>query len=855
MANNEISIIVSLRDQASKEFSKIAASSDAAKAKISSLKGELAGMAAGAGIAGIGMMMAKSAMEWGKAVEDIVEQTGAAGEEASKMLVIAKATGIGTEEAAGSMAKFGKAISKSWDEVQTAAAKGEESNDVFSRLGITLEESDKTNLAQTFQKVAEKMRNMADGADKDRVAMEMFGKSGYKLYEMLNLTEEEIAKMTKKAEEMGLIISSESAEAAKKLDRQMTALAATTSKLATGIGMELVPVLQEKVTALQDVVSEYSKLDEAQRTAIANAVVTATEIGGITIAVKGLQAIMAVFGLSVINPWITLAAVIGGAALALYDYNTEQSKLAVKNGQTPQFDPTTGLAIPQIGSSLVPGNGDDSLFDKYEASNNYRAPKENKVEKTTTYRAPVASAGAASDKAAHELEKAQEKIADMIADLQGKIVSETGTTLEGNIGKLKSEVDKMQYDINQAVDKGVDTDSIAQAQAQLDQYSTTMKDKYLKVWRESWQDLKNGQASVNAELMDDKNAQADAEYNITKTRLDREREDKLKAVQQDGQDAEARLAVDKWYNDELALSEQKRQQKYRDNLDEKYQQTVEHNDLLATLEGRTQTEIDALNRSATEAYIAELQKRLKNDKLTAEERLRTEQNLADAQQSIWDANGRDLATANDEAMRRIKAQTHDYAADTVSTFNDMVSTVEDHLTNMLTGAESFSEGFKGIISDMCNDIIKMFVKMWTNQYVMGPLQSLFGSILGSTGGGTALTAGQQSLANTLLPTGFAHANGGVASGWSLVGEEGPELVNFTNPGRVYTASQTNAALSGGGTPSIQLNITNNSGSDVTAENTATSFDGQKYVIDIVLDAASRNVNGFGRNLKTALGGT
>ena len=31
-----------------------------------------------------------------------------------------------------------------------------------------------------------------------------------------------------------------------------------------------------------------------------------------------------------------------------------------------------------------------------------------------------------------------------------------------------------------------------------------------------------------------------------------------------------------------------------------------------------------------------------------------------------------------------------------------------------------------------------------------------------------------------------------------MGEQGPELVNFTQPGRVYTASQTANALSGGG---------------------------------------------------------
>lgn len=43
----------------------------------------------------------------------------------------------------------------------------------------------------------------------------------------------------------------------------------------------------------------------------------------------------------------------------------------------------------------------------------------------------------------------------------------------------------------------------------------------------------------------------------------------------------------------------------------------------------------------------------------------------------------------------------------------------------------------------------------------------------------------------------AHANGGVASGWSVVGEEGAELVNFTQPARVYTANQTRQMLGTG----------------------------------------------------------
>ncbi|RTE50387.1 peptidoglycan DD-metalloendopeptidase family protein [Actinobaculum sp. 352] len=43
----------------------------------------------------------------------------------------------------------------------------------------------------------------------------------------------------------------------------------------------------------------------------------------------------------------------------------------------------------------------------------------------------------------------------------------------------------------------------------------------------------------------------------------------------------------------------------------------------------------------------------------------------------------------------------------------------------------------------------------------------------------------------------AYARGGrAAPGWALVGEEGPELVNFSRPGRVYTADETAKALRG-----------------------------------------------------------
>ena len=40
----------------------------------------------------------------------------------------------------------------------------------------------------------------------------------------------------------------------------------------------------------------------------------------------------------------------------------------------------------------------------------------------------------------------------------------------------------------------------------------------------------------------------------------------------------------------------------------------------------------------------------------------------------------------------------------------------------------------------------------------------------------------------------AFAKGGYMEGLSLVGEEGPELVNFSNPGQVYSNTQSNNIL-------------------------------------------------------------
>lgn len=818
MAKNDVSIVVTLRDQASKEFSRIGATAEGMKQKIAGLRGELAGIAAGAGIAGLGMYMAKTAIEWGKAVDDVADITGAAGEEASKLLVIGKSVGVSIEQSAGIFAKFGKAVSNAKDDMITANAKGAESNDMFSRLGMTLDDLQDQNLYSVFQKVVAVMRDMEDGADKDRVAMEMFGRSGWELHDMLNLTQAQMDKTVKKAQDMGLIMSSDTAQAAEKLDRQINALTGTANKLAIGIGTELIPVLQEKANWLQGLVDEYSKLDAEQRKFIAEVAVMAAELGAALVVIRTATTALELMGIAAAGaagPYAALAVAIGLAAKALYDYNTQ----AVSQIDSVEYDERTG-EVRYIKKAAA-GMGDLKALEGQKSPAELAKLRGDEARAKITLRAPAAYGGGGGakseyDRLAQEIERLQEKINDMIADLSGKIVDETGTTLQANLAKVAAEVDKFQFDINAAAEKGID---VSEAQGKLDSYAGVMRDKYLKTWRESWQALKDDSASVNAQLLDDKNAEADADLQITKTRLDKEREDKLKAVQVDKDDAVARLAVEKWYSDQVALAERKAAQTRRENAMAAYRDQIEHNNLLAELNGSTQLEIDELNRGTLDKYIAYCKEQLATAKLTSDERLRIEQGLADAQRQIWEMNGRDLKTGWDEGIRQFKAETIDYglraAASIDDAWNTIDSSVQEHIENIFSLSEDLGEGIKGIISDIGKAITKLFADMVYQKFVLKPLHDWFGSILDgfSSGGGDGSSSSgvygaseslnRQAMAAAGLPT---FAAGGVADGWSIVGEEGPELVNFSNPGRVYTAQDSKKMLASGGGGLLQMSF-------------------------------------------------
>ncbi len=73
-------------------------------------------------------------------------------------------------------------------------------------------------------------------------------------------------------------------------------------------------------------------------------------------------------------------------------------------------------------------------------------------------------------------------------------------------------------------------------------------------------------------------------------------------------------------------------------------------------------------------------------------------------------------------------------------------------------------------------------------------------------------------------------------GLMLVGENGPELLQSL-PHRIYTASETRRLVGISATSNnVVVNIINQSGQELESKTTEPRFDGENYVIDVVVRA-------------------
>lgn len=323
MANNLIDIVVQLTDKNTEAgLKKITASAEGAKSALGKMKNDLMAIGAGVGVVGIGAKLAKEAIQWDVAVKKLSGITGATAKETSELLAVANYMGIAMEDSAGAFAKFSKNVGAAKEKMEVARAEGKLGTDIFSKLGYTLEQIQGKNTVEVFKMIQERLRGMKDGAEKTRVEMELFGRTGYQMHAMLNMSAEQMDKVAERAKAMGLIIDDETAAKSAKLNRELKDLENTGKRLAVSIGHELVPVFNDYSNGVLDVAKEFETMTAEQKEAIGGIVKFAAEAGAVIIVMRSLTSALGFMRLATIaaaGPWVTLATVAGLAAKNIYD--------------------------------------------------------------------------------------------------------------------------------------------------------------------------------------------------------------------------------------------------------------------------------------------------------------------------------------------------------------------------------------------------------------------------------------------------------------------------------------------------------------------------------------------------------
>lgn len=461
MANNLIDIVVQLTDKNTEAgLKKITASAEGAKSALGKMKNDLMAIGAGVGVVGIGAKLAKEAIHWDVAVKKLSGITGATAKETSELLAVANYMGIAMEDSAGAFAKFSKNVGAAKEKMEVARAEGKLGTDIFSKLGYTLEQIQGKNTVEVFKMIQERLRGMKDGAEKTRVEMELFGRTGYQMHAMLNMSAEQMDKVAERAKAMGLIIDDETAAKSAKLNRELKDLENTGKRLAVSIGHELVPVFNDYAKEILGAAKRFEAMTAEQKGAIASIVKFGVEAGtAITIIRSATTALgfMKLATIAAAGPWVALAAAIGLAGKALINYAWTAKSAKYDTGVTT----SSGYKVYEGGRNGVAGRDKDIITHRGRRVKNKLRDAKYIVDDGVLFPSPRAATTQeikeieAAKKAKADLEESQKKAEAAQKEMQNKLddLANGGLTNTEAINKANEEAVKAAKAQEQAAKK------------------------------------------------------------------------------------------------------------------------------------------------------------------------------------------------------------------------------------------------------------------------------------------------------------------------------------------------------------------------------------------------------------------
>ena len=212
---------------------------------------------------------------------------------------------------------------------------------------------------------------------------------------------------------------------------------------------------------------------------------------------------------------------------------------------------------------------------------------------------------------------------------------------------------------------------------------------------------------------------------------------------------------------------------------------------------------------------------------------------------------------------------------------DSQGTFENFFKNVLTGQKSFSDSFMDLLNGLLDSIVKSIAETMAAQVVN---QFLNWIMPGFFSGGGSVSGGFNThgvAANVLGIRLGNFASGGIISGTgtstsdsipamlsdgeyvlnaAAVRRIGIPALNAINSGSIrqfaqggYVSPGPGKAVSVNGMPNIIVNISNASGMPLAAEETGSSFDGENYIVSVMMNAIATNKMGIRTTMKGAMG--
>ena len=416
------------------------------------------------------------------------------------------------------------------------------------------------------------------------------------------------------------------------------------------------------------------------------------------------------------------------------------------------------------------------------------------------------------------IDDAKKDLKNLEGELKQSITGEIGTSYESEIQKIEEDVRKKSEAIKKIKDVS-DTIDTSNAEKLLDQFKTVEVDKVNKKLQEQRDKLKLDTAKTNAEILGNYKNLAEQQFIVSKNELDREREERLKSVAKQKDDAEAKAQVEEWYTAKYKALVTERETAERESYDKAVKLAISRHDT-NRLQQLTSSK-DAKQYRDWEGDTAKLQTFYK----------------------LWEQGNMSMSAATAEAAE---------------SFASGLSSIFSNLATDITSVKDLTQNMGKLILSIVVNIIAKIAAARLAAALLGQSLGVGGKSVAS--GGNVQTLTMQGFVNSAIarmphmPT-YKFASGGVITApvMSLMGEgKDSEAVLPLNQNTFASLGRNIANTIGGGP--VMVNVNNYTNSKVTVTEETSTGDMKTQIVNIVIEEIASNRNGSQDILKQLIGG-